>query len=263
MAGAIEMTTTAAGTAAASAGHGTADGLLPASADGLVGGLSGAGLQAWLPAVLTVLLLVAYELLVAVQQRRRPQRVARSAHAALREDWFDAVSRQPGSEILAVQTLRNSLMSATMTASTAALALMGAVTLAAPSLQASLKVAGAGQPLFTPRLALELVLLALLFASLVASVMAVRYYNHAGFIGGMPVGSAERRQWTAAGVSYVRQAGMLYGWGLRHLILVAPILAALLHPLAGPPAAVMVLGVMLKLDRFGAIDSGSTRGAGS
>lgn len=219
--------------------------------------------DSWWPVALTVLLLLAYEALVALQQRMRPQRVARSAHAALREDWFDAVSRQPGSEILAVQTLRNSLMSATMTASTAALALMGAVTLAAPSLQASFKVATTGLPLFTARLALELVLLALLFASLVASVMAVRYYNHAGFIGGMPVGSAERLRWTAAGVSYVRQAGMLYGWGQRHLILVAPILAALLHPWAGPAAAVAVLGVMLKLDRFGAIDSGSTQGAGS
>lgn len=225
--------------------------------------LAAGGLWAWSwgPIGLTVLLLLAYELLVAVQQRRQPQRVARSAHAELREDWFDAVSRQPGSEILAVQTLRNSLMSATMTASTAALALMGAVTLAAPSLQAGFKPGSAGLPLFTPRLALELALLALLFASLVSSVMAVRYYNHAGFIGGMPVGSAERHRWAAAGVSYVRQAGVLYGWGLRHLILVAPLLAALLHPLAGPPAAVVVIGVMLKLDRFGAIDRGSTQGA--
>ena len=48
-----------------------------------------------------------------------------------------ALSRQPGSEILAIQTLRNSVMSATMTASTAVLGLMGTVSLAAPSLDAS------------------------------------------------------------------------------------------------------------------------------
>lgn len=217
------------------------------------------GPAAWAPVALTILLLVVYEAFVAVQQRRQPHRMARSAHAALREDWFDAVSRQPGSEILVVQTLRNSVMSATMTASTAVLALMGTVTLAAPSLRHSLAAAD-GLPVFTPRLALELVLLALLFASLVASVMAVRYYNHAGFIGGMPVGSPQRLQWTAAGVSYVRQAGVLYGWGLRHLILVAPLLAALLHPLAGPPAAVAVLAVMLRLDRFGALAASAPAG---
>lgn len=246
---------------------GMVDGAMNGAMNGVTGGITDGvtvpgGWDAWLPVVATVLLLLVYELLIAVQQRRRPQRVARSAHAALREDWFDAVSQQPGSEILAVQTLRNSLMSATMTASTAALALMGAVTLSAPSLQASLRTASGGLPVFTPRLALELVLLALLFASLVASVMAVRYYNHAGFIGGMPVGSAERLRWAAAGSSYVRQAGVLYGWGLRHLILVAPLLAALLHPLAGPPAALVVIGVMLQLDRFGAIDCGSTAGPG-
>ena len=55
-----------------------------------------------------------------------------------------------------------------------------------------------------------------------------------------------------AGVAYVRRAGVLYSWGLRHLILVAPILACLLHPLAGPVAAVLVVIVLLRFDRIGA-----------
>ena len=54
-------------------------------------------------------------------------------HAALRAEWFAAVSAERGTEVLAVQTLRNSLMSATMIASTAAIGLMGAATLVAPS----------------------------------------------------------------------------------------------------------------------------------
>ena len=40
----------------------------------------------------------------------------------------------------------------------------------------------AGLPALSPRLVLELVLMALLFASLVSSAMAVRFYNHAGLI---------------------------------------------------------------------------------
>lgn len=55
----------------------------------------------------------------------------------------------------------------------------------------------------TPRLALELVLMALLFASLVSSAMAVRYYNHAGFIDGMPVDSDARQRRAGAGSLYV------------------------------------------------------------
>lgn len=207
----------------------------------------------WLAALTTVAILVTYELALAFGRRRRPERLARTAHAALREQWFAAVSAQKGSEILAVQTLRNSLMSATMTASTAALALMGTATLAAPSLQSAFGDAS-GLQMFTVRLALEFALMSLLFASLLSSVMAVRYYNHAGFISAMPVGSEARIRWSEAGKAYVRRAGILYSWGLRHLVLVGPILASIVHPAAGPVAALGVVAVLVSFDRFGSTD---------
>ena len=120
----------------------------------------------WLAALLTVAVLLSYEASLAVAHHRRPARMARTAHANLRKDWFEAVSAQKGSEILAVQTLRNALMSASITTSTAALGLMGIATLAAPSLHAELSNTAAAFALFTPLLAMELVLLALLFASM-------------------------------------------------------------------------------------------------
>ncbi len=204
----------------------------------------------WLATWLTVAVLALYEVVLWLLQRHRPGRLAPARHAALREDWFLAVSAQKGSEVLAVQTLRNSVMSATMLASTAALALMGTVTLAAPSLHASFE-AVPGISAISPRLVLELVLLGLLFASLVSTMMAVRFYNHAGFIGGMPVESEARKRWERAGVRYVRRAGILYGIGLRQLVLVAPVVAALVLPYAGPFAAVLVAGVLFSLDRYG------------
>ena len=203
----------------------------------------------WTAALATILVLALYELWFAFAQRRRPLEVGRTAHATLREEWFDAISQQPGSEVLAVQTLRNSLMSASMTASTAVLGLMGAITLSASSLNTSLGAGGEGALAFTPRLALELVLLALLFSSLVSSVMAVRYYNHAGFIGAMPVGSDARRRWHATGASHVRRAGTLYSWSLRNLVLVVPAVAFVLHPAAGPAAALIVVLVLFAFDR--------------
>ena len=198
----------------------------------------------WLAAAVTVALLALYEAGSTWAERRNPESLARSAHARLREAWFTAVSQQPGSEILAVQTLRNSLMSATMTASTAALGLVASLTLTVPSLH------DGAVAFWSPRLALELVLIALLFASLVASAMAVRYFNHVGFICGMPAASPARTQWAGRGAAYVRRAGRLYSWGLRQLVLVAPILAALLHPLAGPPAALAVIAVLVSFDRM-------------
>src|SRR6218665_3285413 len=104
----------------------------------------------WACVGLTLAVLGLYEALLVLLHRS--DRLAPARHAALREQWFRVVSAQKGSEVLAVQTLRNSLMSATLLASTAALALMGTVTLAAPSLHESLAH-------FSPRLVLELVLL--------------------------------------------------------------------------------------------------------
>ncbi len=209
------------------------------------------GMNAWWPAAITLLILLAYEVLLAWLEHHRPQQLARTVNARLREDWFAAVSAHAGTELLAVQTLRNSVMSATMIASTAVLGLMGTVTLAAPSLREQMGglVRGQGLPSFSVQLGLELVLIGLLFGALVASTMAVRFYNHAGFVCAIPVGSDARQQWTDAGRAYVRRAGLLYSWGLRHLILVVPILVALLHAGAGPAAAMLVVGVLWHFDR--------------
>ncbi|REH39045.1 uncharacterized protein DUF599 [Paraperlucidibaca baekdonensis] len=202
----------------------------------------------WLAVAATIALLTLYEFRFAIRSRRPTERVARQAHETLREEWFATVSTTPGTEVLAVQTLRNSLMSASVTASTAVLGLMGAVTLSAPLFRESLM--DGSMPLFTPRLALELVLLVLLLSSLISSAMAVRYYTHAGFIGAMPVGSASRERWSATGGLYVRRAGVLYGRGLRNLILLSPVLTGIVYPLAGPVAALLVVRGLQRFDRF-------------
>ena len=204
----------------------------------------------WLAAGITIAMLVTYELSLLWVQRRNPLTLARSAHANLREEWFTALSQQKGSEILAVQTLRNSLMSATMTASTAALGLIGSATLLAPSLNSSFGTLDNMTRHFTARLVMELVLMAVLFASLVCSAMAVRYYNHAGFILSMPVESDERSRWGPTAVAYLRRAGLLYSWGLRHLLMVAPLLVFIVYPLAGPVAALLVMAALYGFDRF-------------
>ncbi|MBY0269351.1 MAG: DUF599 domain-containing protein [Burkholderiales bacterium] len=206
-------------------------------------------LVSWLALLVMVVVLAGYELKLMLMQRRDPARLARSAHANLRQEWFVAMSAQSGSEILAVQALRNSMMSATMVASTAALGLIGTVTMAAPSLHIDFAGGMSAVRHLSIRLVLELLLMILLFAALVSSTMAVRFYNHVSFIGSMPVGSEARRRWTPVGIAYARRAGLLYSWGLRHLILVAPILASILHPYAGPPAAVAIVLVLYGFDR--------------
>jgi uncharacterized membrane protein len=207
---------------------------------------------------ITLSLLLGYLLYMTLSPSHGKQEMAWRAHAKLRDDWFEALSNHSGSEILAVQTLRNALMSATMTASTAALGLVGSVTLAAPSLQPLMTQAtghtvGALDHL-DPKLILELTLMLLLMASLVASAVAIRFYNHASIIMALPVGSPARERWTPSGKSHLRRAGMLYSWGLRYMVLVSPVLAAIVEPLAGPLAALVVVGILLNFDGVHAQD---------
>ncbi len=201
----------------------------------------------WAALVASVLLIGGYELRLWATERRNPQSTARAAHAALREEWVRALSGQSGSEIVAVQTLRNSLMSATISASTAALALMGTLSLSAPG-------AGRGLDLFgitrlSPGLVLELMLLTTLFASYVCSATAMRYFSHAGFVMSLPVASSQRQARLPTAIVYVRRAGSLYGWGLRSFFLVAPIIAGLINPFAMPLASLGLVLVLRSLDR--------------
>ena len=204
----------------------------------------------WIAAAATIAALVAYLLYLALA----PHNLAWHTHATLRADWFDAVSTQPGTEILAVQTLRNSVMTATMTASTSALGLMGAATLVERHLHPAL-AADAAAWLFTPRVAMELTAMALLLLALVASIMAIRYYNHAGFVCAMPVGSIARQRWANMGKNHLRRAGVLYSWGLRCMILVAPVLVSIVYAPSGPVAAVVVTGLLYGLERVSPPDS--------
>ncbi len=198
----------------------------------------------WLFPVLTLAVLGAYFLYLALA----PQHLAWRTHATLRVDWFDAVSAERGTEILAIQTVRNSVMTATITASTSTLGLIGAVTLVAPSINAVVGTSPAAM-LLTPRMAMEFTATALLLVSLVASTMAIRYYNHAGFVCAMPVGSITRMRWANTGRDHLRFAGVLYSWGLRCMILVAPVLVSIVYSPAGPLAALLVTGLLLGLER--------------
>ncbi len=200
----------------------------------------------WFAVVSSVLMVTAYELLLVRRTRRDPGASARSAHRLLRAKWVSAMSRQPNSELLAVQALRNSLMSATITASTAALVLMGSVSLVATS-EARAAAPATSESML--RLSLEVGLTLALFAAYVCSAMAMRYYHHAGFILSMQVGSPERQAHEPLANHYVQRGGVLYSWSLRCFLFAAPIATGMLNPLVMPLSAVALVIVLIAFDR--------------
>lgn len=206
------------------------------------------GLNELLPVLGSVLLFLVYEARVLWLGHRQPHRTARTAHARMRINWVEALSAQPGFEIVAVQALRNSLMSATIAASTAALALMGSVSLAGPTVARSVMHDGLGW-LSSPRPVLEGLLMAVLFASYVCSAMAMRYFNHAGLVMSMPVASAARKALNPMASAYVERAGLLYSWGLRFFLMVAPVVVGIVNAWAMPLMTLLLIAVLAYFDR--------------
>ena len=208
-------------------------------------------LLAWSLAAFSLLLLVAYEGRLYWIGRHHPERTARYANVRLRMKWVTAMSSQPGFEVVAVQALRNTLMSATISASTAALAVMGSVTLAGGSLAGKFTLGALDEQLHA---VVQAMLVMTLFASYVCSAMAMRHYGHASFIMSMPVSSPERVTFTPAAVTHVHRAGLLYSWGLRLFLMAAPLVAGIVHPAAMPVVTVLLLVALHFFDQPALLD---------
>jgi hypothetical protein len=195
----------------------------------------------WLSLLVSILIPFVYELRDWRAAKSHPSTTARATHLLLRAQWVRALSRHHGSEIVAVQALRNSLMSATINASTAALALMGTISL--------LGSHGGLEQALTVNTALRAALVLTLFATYVCSALSLRFYHHAGFVMSMPVGSAERESHLELAVTYVQRGGILYSWSLRFFLYSAPIVLGLIQPLAMPLAALGLVLVLIQFDR--------------
>lgn len=198
----------------------------------------------WIAFGIATLTFAAYEIWVLWIGWRHPGRIARSAHAFMRASWVDALSRQPGFEIVAVQALRNSLMSATIAASTAALALMGTISLASSTIESA--TFDGTPPL---RIVLEILLMATLFASYVCSAMSMRYFSHAGFVMSMPVASQERAALNPMAKEYVKRAGLLYSWALRFFLIISPLVVGIVRPWGMPFMTVALVVALWFFDR--------------
>lgn len=199
--------------------------------------------MSWGGFVLSLAMLIGYEWRVHHVGRHQPEKLARYANARLRMHWVTALGDKPGFEIVAVQSLRNSLMAASISASTAALAVMGALSMVGSSLVANLARWSTESTLHT---VLQAMLVATLFASYVCSALSTRHYSHASFIMSMPVGQTERDRLNPTAALHVRRAGLMYSWGLRLFLMVLPMVAGIVHPLAMMPAtALLIVGLVL------------------
>jgi len=196
---------------------------------------------------LSLFLLAIYHLYLSRVFRRAPERTYRGRSDRLRHAWVETV-RAADKDILAIQTLRNWVMSATLFASTSILIGLGVVNLALEGIDLSaLSSALSIAPTSGPVVRFKLLLIAgLFFVAFLHFALALRYYNHTGFLINLP-----NHQFAVSSVAAVadtlNRAGGHYNRGTRSFLLATPFVLWLIGPdwfLGG------ALGTLLLLYRF-------------
>ena len=190
--------------------------------------------------------------------RNSPARTVYGMNALARNAWVDSVM-QGGRDIMAVQTLRNSTMAATLMASTAIILILGILNMVAnadklgPTLHA-LNPEGMHAPgIWVFKLMLILVDF---FVAFFCFSLAVRGYNHVGFLINVPVtGPADATTLgptiTPARVAaHLNRAAAYYSIGMRTYYVSVPLVLWLFGPVWMLAATVVLIAVLNHLDHL-------------
>ena len=184
----------------------------------------------WIADGLGVALLIGYHLMLRRIFRRQPERTYRGRSNRLRRAWVETM-RASGNGILAIQTLRNWVMSATLFASTAMLIGLGVIGKAfdgvdLAGLSQALSLVPSGAALVRIKL---LLLAAIFFGAFLHFARALRYYNHTGFLINLPAGHFDGLE-VASIADTLNHAGGHYHHGTRLFLLAVPGVLWLIGP---------------------------------
>lgn len=202
------------------------------------------------------LLLVGYAVLAA--SRGTP--AWHAANCAARLLWVQGVMRDRSKDVMAVQSLRNYVMTATFKASSAVLLIIGVLTLSAQaeSLARTWRGIGAGAPLQGEWLLVKLLcLLAVLMAAFFAFAMVLRHLNHVLFMIGLPAADARGHFAPAAIAARLNRAGFFYALGMRAYFLTIPLVFWLFGTAFLLAATAAIVALFVRMDRGPAEESQS------
>jgi uncharacterized membrane protein len=197
-------------------------------------------------------LILAYHFFLSLRIKRDPLFTVHALNKLAREAWVDTIMRNEKPDVLAVQTLRNSVMASSFMASTAILLMVGALSTAGAaehpgSAVHALNLTGATNAQVT---AWKLLcLLVDFFVAFFCFAMAVRFYNHVGYLIGIPAQRAQSAISPALVTAYLDRAGVFYLLGMRSFFYSVPLVFWMFGPLFMIVATVVLICALYPLDR--------------
>ncbi|WP_411727060.1 DUF599 domain-containing protein [Methyloglobulus sp.] len=173
------------------------------------------------------LLILTYYLYLGRRTRRIPDSCVHAHNARIREQWVDMVMNSGKMDILAIQTIRNSVIAANFMASTAVLLIIGTLNISEKIGQWALArhplgIDGATSGvLWQIKLGLLLLVFAIAFHFF---SMAIRYFNHVGYMINLPGDTSKDRRPYHQTCAYLNKAGSYYRFGTRAFFFGLPII---------------------------------------
>jgi uncharacterized membrane protein len=201
-------------------------------------------------------LVAAYYVRLVARTRRDPTSSIHGVNELARSLWVRNVMGNSGKDIMAVQTLRNFIMGATLMATTAAFLILGTLTLTgqAESISRSWHVSsGYGSSSAELWIFKVLCLLAVFITAFFAFAMAIRLANHVVFMVNVP-GPWSHPALTPEGVAdRLNGAGRHFATGMRAFFFAVPLVFWLFGPVFLVIASAGLVIALHRLDRTASV----------
>jgi len=207
-------------------------------------------LQEIMLVVLAAVVIIAYHAHLYTKVRREPLQTAVGITNHARQMWVKGVIREKR-DIMAVQTLRNQVMAATFLASTAILISLGSFSAAFrpgvfDGISHGLNLLGTKTETLWM---FKLMLLGILFfVTFFNFTLAIRYYNHAGFMINT-FGQSDATVSAEAVTQVINHGALHYTIGMRGFYLSVPLALWLFGPVWMLAGSLVLVTVLYRLDR--------------
>jgi len=198
-----------------------------------------------------IILLAVYHIYLAYKVKKRPTYTIQAVNRIARTAWVETIMKERR-DILAVQTLRNSTMAATFLASTAVLLIIGVLTLSGQGTNLNntwhaLNMLGATHSSIW--LAKLMLLLSDLFVAFFCFSMAIRMFNHVGFMINVPLSLNHKMISPQHVALHLNRAGKFYSIGMRAYYFSVPMVFWLFGPHFMVASTILLIFVLYFLDR--------------
>jgi len=199
----------------------------------------------------SIVLILAYYQYLNRRISKVPESSVHALNVSIRERWVKRVMEGSNMEILAIQTLRNSVMASNFMASTAILLVIGTINLSDKIGTWSVQ----WQPeLVTQHMAwlwqLKLGLLLLVFAiAFYCFSMAIRFFNHVGYMINLREEPSSAQDNFKQTCNYLNRAGSYYALGNRAFFFSLPIMMWFLGPIFLLIATLLLIAGLGRLDK--------------